>query len=97
MWKANGNNSKIARSCPIHINVISLHIGESTLRTNIDIDDRLMHEAMRSGGTTTKKATVEAGLRLLVQTHAQGAIRRLRGKVRWEGDLEQSRLSRTRE
>ncbi len=67
------------------------------MRTNIEIDDRLMHEAMRSSGTTTKKATVEAGLRLLVQTHAQGAIRRLRGKVRWEGDLEQSRLSRIRE
>ena len=70
---------------------------KTPLRTNIDIDDRLMHEAMRSSGTTTKKATVEAGLRLLVRTHAQGAIRRLRGKVRWEGDLEQSRLSRIRE
>jgi Arc/MetJ family transcription regulator len=64
------------------------------LRTNIDIDDRLMTEAMRRSGAPTKKATVEVALRLLVQTHAQGAIRRLRGKVRWEGDLEQSRLGR---
>ena len=95
MWKANPVQLKKS-ACPIHINVMSLHIGESALRTNIEIDDRLMHEAMRSSGTTTK-ATVEAGLRLLVQTHAQGAIRRLRGKVRWEGDLEQSRLSRIRE
>lgn len=46
-----------------------------------------MHEAMRRSGTATKKATVEAGLRLLVQTHSQTAIHRLRGKVRWEGDL----------
>jgi len=64
------------------------------MRTNIDIDDRLMTEAMRRSGESTKKATVEAALRLLVQTHSQGAIRRLRGKVRWEGNLEQSRLSR---
>jgi len=97
MWKANRDTAEEERSCSIHINVISLHIGESTLRTNIDIDDRLMNEAMRRSGTTTKKATVEAGLRLLVQTHAQGAIRRLRGNVRWAGDLEQSRLSRTRD
>ncbi len=67
------------------------------MRTNIDIDDRLMNEAMRHSGESTKKATAEAALRLLVQTHAQGAIRRLRGKVRWEGNLEQSRLGRTPE
>lgn len=64
------------------------------MRTNIDIDDRLMSEAMRRSGARTKKAAVEAGLRLLTQTHAQGSIRRLRGKVKWEGDLSQSRLGR---
>jgi Arc/MetJ family transcription regulator len=64
------------------------------MRTNIDIDDRLMAQAMRKSGARTKKAAVEAGLRLLAQTHAQGAIRRLRGKVQWEGDLTQSRASR---
>jgi len=36
-------------------------------------------------------------LRLLAETHAQGSIRRLRGKVAWEGDLHQSRLTRVRE
>ncbi|PYU52258.1 MAG: DUF2191 domain-containing protein [Acidobacteria bacterium] len=61
------------------------------MRTNIEIDDRLMGEAMRSSGKRTKRAAVEAGLRLLVQTRAQGRMRRLRGKVRWEGDLETSR------
>jgi Arc/MetJ family transcription regulator len=66
------------------------------VRTNIDIDDRLMRQAMRRSGVRTKKAAVEAGLRLLAETHAQGAIRRLRGKVRWEGDLDQSRLGRVR-
>jgi Arc/MetJ family transcription regulator len=65
-----------------------------TMRTNIEIEDGLMREAMRSSGKRTKRAAVEAGLRLLVQTRAQAKIRRLRGKVRWEGDLEASRLGR---
>ncbi len=64
------------------------------MRTNIEIDDRLMRQAMRCSGARTKKATVDAGLKLLTLTHAQGSIRRLRGKVRWEGDLEQSRQGR---
>jgi Arc/MetJ family transcription regulator len=64
------------------------------MRTNIDIDDGLMKEAMRRGGTRTKRATVEAALRLLIQVRQQAGIRRLRGKVRWEGNLSQSRLGR---
>ena len=64
------------------------------MRANIDIDDRLLAQAMRRSGAKTKKAAVEAGLRLLVQTHAQSGIRRLRGKVQWEGDLTQSRATR---
>ena len=61
------------------------------MRTNIEINDQLMERAMRSSGSSTKKAAVEAGLELLVKTHAQAGIRRLRGKVQWEGDLEKSR------
>ena len=64
------------------------------MRTNIDIDDRLMKEAMRSGGHRTKRATVEAGLRMLIQVRQQSRIRRLRGKLRWEGDLNKSRRGR---
>jgi Arc/MetJ family transcription regulator len=64
------------------------------MRTNIEIDDQLMRQAMRCSGARTKKAAVEAGLRLLAETYAQGSIRKLRGKVNWEGDLEQSRLNR---
>jgi Arc/MetJ family transcription regulator len=51
------------------------------MRTNIEIDDRLMRAAMRSSGRKTKRATVEAALRLLVQIKAQTGIRRLRGKI----------------
>ena len=64
------------------------------MRTNIEIDDDLMKEAMRYSGVRTKKAAVEAGLRLLVKIHAQTAMRQLRGQVQWEGDLNQSRLGR---
>jgi Arc/MetJ family transcription regulator len=64
------------------------------MRTNIDIDDRLMRKAMRSSGARTKRATVEAGLRLLVEVRRQAGIRRLRGKVQWDGDLDRSRLGR---
>ncbi len=67
------------------------------MRTNIEIDDDLIREAMRRSGVSTKKAAVEAGLRMLVKTHRQTAIRRLKGKVRWDGDLSESRLGRIRE
>ncbi len=64
------------------------------MRTKIEIDDQLLSKAMRCSGVRTKKAAVEAGLRLLVKTQSQSAIGRLRGKVQWEGDLNESRLGR---
>jgi Arc/MetJ family transcription regulator len=59
--------------------------------TSVDIDDDLMRRAMRTGNGRTRRAVVEAGLRLLVQIHAQARIRRLRGKIRWDGNLKKSR------
>ena len=67
------------------------------MRTNIEMDDRLVSQAMRSSGARTKKEVVEAGLRLLVQTYSQAAIRKYRGKVKWEGDLNESRKGRVRD
>ncbi len=64
------------------------------MRTNIVIDDQLMSEALRATGLPSKRAVVEAGLRLLVQIKAQTGIRRWRGKVKWEGNLKRSRQSR---
>ena len=64
------------------------------MRTNIDIDDRLMKQAMRSSEARTKRAVVEEALRLLIKTKDQASIRRLRGKVAWQGDLNASRLER---
>ena len=64
------------------------------MRTNIDIDDDLLSEAMRLSGLKTKKAVVEEALRRLIKLQRQVEIRGLRGKLRWEGDLEESRLGR---
>ncbi len=64
------------------------------MRTNIEIDDRLMREAMRRSGKRTKRATVEAGLQALLDIYKQVGVRKLRGKVHWEGDLTVSRLGR---
>jgi Arc/MetJ family transcription regulator len=61
------------------------------MRTNIDIDDELMAQAMQASGLATKRETVEAGLRLLVKLKAQQRIKRYRGKLRWEGDLHRMR------
>jgi Arc/MetJ family transcription regulator len=64
------------------------------MRTNIDIDDRLMRDVMRVTGARTKKDAVMESMQLMLKIQGQTAIRALRGKVKWEGDLEQSRLGR---
>ena len=68
------------------------------MRTNIEIDDQLMEEAMRRAKTKTKRETVEEALRLLIRVNRQTGIRKLRGKIQWEGNLDELRASRgTRE
>ena len=56
------------------------------MRTNIDIDDALMAEAMKAGPFKTKKDAVEAGLRLLARQAAYREILKWRGKLEWQGD-----------
>ena len=64
------------------------------MRTNIEIDDNLIQEALRVSGLKTKRAVVEAGLRMLVRLKRQEDILSLVGKVHWEGNLDQSRQRR---
>lgn len=64
------------------------------MRTNIEIDDDLMREALRASGVRTKREAVELGLRTLVQLRAQEAIKALRGKIDWEGDLDAMRTDK---
>ena len=61
------------------------------MRTNIDIDDRLLAEAQQVSGAATKKETVHRGLELLVRLGHQNEVKRLRGQLHWEGDLNELR------
>lgn len=64
------------------------------MRTNIEIDDTLLSRAMAASGQTTKRATVEEGLRLLVRIRKQAkALAELKG-LGWEGDLDEMRQGR---
>ena len=62
------------------------------MRTNIVIDDNLMAEAIELSQLKTKKAVVETGLRLLIRIKKQEQIKSLRGKLKWDDDLEKMRL-----
>lgn len=57
------------------------------MRTNIEIDDKLMKDALRATGVKTKREAVELGLKTLVQLRAQEKVRQLKGRITWEGDL----------
>jgi Arc/MetJ family transcription regulator len=57
------------------------------MRTNIVIDDKLMRDTLRATGLKTKRAAVELGLQTLLRLSRQAEIRRLRGKLDWQGDL----------
>ena len=61
------------------------------MRTNIVIDDELMADALKATGLNTKKEAVEEGLKLLIKRNRQQEIRKLRGKLKWEGNLEEMR------
>ena len=61
------------------------------MRTNIEIDDKLMADAMKAGGFKTKRETVEESLRLLTQMRVQQELLSLRGKIKWIGDLDEMR------
>jgi Arc/MetJ family transcription regulator len=64
------------------------------VRTNIIIDDDLMAKAINASGCKTKKETVEEALKLLITMKNQTKIRKYRGKLNWEGDLEKMRTDK---
>jgi Arc/MetJ family transcription regulator len=68
-------------------NVYNYLLGYTSMRTNIVIDDKLMRDALRATGLKTKREAVEHGLRTLLRLSKQAEIRRLRGKLNWQGDL----------
>ncbi|MFM9969472.1 MAG: type II toxin-antitoxin system VapB family antitoxin [Burkholderiales bacterium] len=64
------------------------------MRTNIEIDDKLMKDALKATGSKTKREAVELGLRTLVQLRAQEKAKELKGKITWQGNLDIMRLDR---
>ncbi|MGD2246061.1 MAG: type II toxin-antitoxin system VapB family antitoxin [Candidatus Aminicenantes bacterium] len=64
------------------------------MRTNVVIDDQLMKDALKISGFRTKKAAIEAGLRLLVKFSRQAKVKKLRGKLEWSGDLDRMRTDK---
>lgn len=59
------------------------------MRTNIVIDDALMKDALRVTGLKTKREAVELGLRTLLRLGRQGEVRKFKGKLQWQGNLEE--------
>jgi Arc/MetJ family transcription regulator len=62
------------------------------MRTNIEINDELIKETLKITGLKTKREVVDRALRELLRLKKQEGLRKLRGKVQWEGDLEAMRL-----
>ncbi len=64
------------------------------MRTNIIIDDELMNRALKLTGLKTKKAVVEEGLKTLIAIKKQTKLKSLRGKLKWEGDIDKMRTGK---
>jgi len=62
-----------------------------SVRTNIVIDDQLMNSALKATGVATKREAVELGLKTLIKLKKQEGIKRLRGRLKWDGDLDELR------
>jgi Arc/MetJ family transcription regulator len=64
------------------------------MRTNIVIDDKLMRDTLRATGLKTKREAVDQALRTLLRLRKQAEIRKFRGKLDWQGDLNAMRSDR---
>jgi Arc/MetJ family transcription regulator len=67
------------------------------MRTNIILDDNLIERAQKLTGIKTKRSVVQDSLRTLILLHEQAEVRPFRGKLKWEGDLDEMRQSRLAE
>ncbi|EIF41850.1 hypothetical protein DOK_16993 [gamma proteobacterium BDW918] len=63
------------------------------MRTNIEIDDKLMNDVLKATGLKTKKDVVELGLKTLIRLNKQENIKKLRGKLQWSGNLDEMRTN----
>ncbi|XOV90856.1 MAG: type II toxin-antitoxin system VapB family antitoxin [Bacteroidota bacterium] len=63
------------------------------MRTNVIISDELMNKAKKASGLKTKKAVIEKALQTLIKLNEQSKIKSLRGKIKWEGNLDEMRAT----
>ena len=63
------------------------------MRTNIEIDDKLMNDVLKATGLKTKKEVVELGLKTLIRLKKQERIKNFRGQLTWTGDLDDMRTA----
>jgi Arc/MetJ family transcription regulator len=68
--------------------MLLIHIKAAIVRTNIVIDEKLMSDALKATGLKTKKEAVELGLKTLIRLNKQEQIKQLKGKLKWDGDLD---------
>lgn len=66
----------------------------NTMRTNIVIDDLLMADALKATGIKTKREVVELGLKTLLMLKQQERIKAFKGKLKWDGNLEEMRTDK---
>jgi Arc/MetJ family transcription regulator len=66
------------------------------MRTNIDLNDELIAEAMRVAGVHTKKEAVELGLRALIEARKKKDLTDLAGKIKFVDNYDHKKLRRTR-
>lgn len=67
------------------------------MRTHVELDDTLLEQVIRLGGFPTKKAAINAALAELSRALKRRQLLELRGKIRWQGDLDQLRAPRVSE
>lgn len=67
---------------------------EGEMRTNIEIDDQLMSDMLRASGAKSKREAVELGLRTYIRLKRQEEVKKYRGKLKWDGNLNEMRGAR---
>lgn len=67
---------------------------QDSVRTNIVLDSRLVEAGLKATGLKTRRELVDFALRELLRRDQQKKLLALKGKVEWEGDLDEMRTAR---
>jgi len=64
------------------------------MRTQIDLDEKLLTQVVQMGQFNSKKVAIQAALTEFVKTLKRRELLALRGQIEWQGDLNQLRANR---